>query len=253
MTDPSDDIDVPVTRDLAAAYSELQNLMIDRPDVAEFLQQAALLASTVLPDTSCGITMRRDHELETVANSDDFALAVDEVQYGRGQGPCLHSLRTGEQIHVTDLATDERWDDYRVHALTYGARSSLSLPLSVDGGTRGALNLYATTPDRFTADDIRRAQAFTRQTAAVLAVVLRNADQIQLEAQLREALATRAVIDQAIGIVMGQRRVNAHEAFATLRDVSQTRNRKLRDVAADLIETVTGEPPKPPRPFVGPR
>ena len=243
----------PVPADLAAAYAELQNLLVERPDVAAFLQQVAALAAAMVPGASCGITMRRDHEVATVATSDEFAARIDEIQYGRGQGPCLQALHTGVPVKVHNLATDERWGDYRIHALAYGVRSSLSLPLTVNGDTLGALNLYTTTADTFSDPLTARTQAFARQVATALTIILRNADQTVLEGQLREALATRAVIDQAVGIIMGQQRVNSAAAFAVLREASQARNRKLRDVAADLISTVTGESPLLSRPFAEPR
>ena len=132
-------------------------------------------------------------------------------------------------------------------------RSSLSLPLAVGGRTVGALNLYSTTPNTFGCDAVDRGQAFARQASAALTIVLRNADRTVLEHQLREALAARAVIDQAVGIIMGQRRVDAAAAFAVLREISQARNRKVREVAGDLIRSVTGRPPRPSRPWADPR
>ncbi|MDT0260631.1 GAF and ANTAR domain-containing protein [Jatrophihabitans lederbergiae] len=236
---------------LPAAYSEFQNLLLDGPDVATFMQQIVNLASAIVsPSAQCGVTLRRDREISTIANSGDLAVRADEIQYGRGQGPCLEALHTGVVVSVPDLATDERWPDYRSHALTQGVRSSLSLPLTVQGATLGALNIYTSNQHDFTAGEIGHATAFAKQAATGLAIVLRHADQVKLEDQLREALATRAVIDQALGIVMGQRGCGAAEAFSVLREASQHRNRKLHDIAAELIETITGEPPQRPRPFI---
>jgi len=237
--------------ELSAAYGELQNLLLDGPDVTTFMQQVVTLAASIVtPPAACGVTLRRDHEISTVAHSGELANRADEIQYGRGQGPCLEVLHTGMVVSVPDLASDERWPDYRSHALTQGVRSSLSLPLTAQGATVGALNIYTSNQHDFTAGEIGHATAFTKQAATGLAIVLRHADQVKLEDQLREALATRAVIDQALGIVMGQRGCGATEAFGVLREASQHRNRKVHDIAAELIETITGQPPQPPRPFV---
>lgn len=237
--------------DLGTVQAELQNLLLEGPDVTSFMQQVVELASTITdPPPVCGVTLRREREIVTVANSGDLAVRADEIQYGRGQGPCLDALHGGVIIHVPDLATDERWREYRSHALAQGVRSSLSLPLTVRGTTLGALNLYSPVQHTFTDAEIAHAAAFARQAATGLAIVLRHADQVKLEDQLREAIATRGVIDQALGIVMAQRECTAAEAFTVLREASQRRNRKLHKIAAELIETITGQRPQPPRPFL---
>jgi GAF domain-containing protein len=237
--------------DLTAAYSELQKVLLQSPDVEQFLDQVARLASTVSnPASSCGITLKRGNEVATVAATGLLASQADEIQYGRGQGPCLHSLRTGEVVHVPDLASDDRWNDYRIHALARGVRSSLSTPLFVEDQPVGALNLYTDVTHEFTQAEMDRVAAFADQASAALTLVLRQTDQMILEDQLRNAINSRAIIDQAVGIIMGQQRCNAIQAFNLLRKASQDRNLKLNVVATELITTITGEPPTPPRPFI---
>ena len=107
--------------------------LLDWPDVVGFLQQLAALSAALVPRTSCGVTMHREqHQAATVGSSDEFAMLLGEIQYGRGQGPCLQALRTGKRVKVPDLATDDRWGEYRLHALAAGVRSSVSLPLTVN-------------------------------------------------------------------------------------------------------------------------
>ncbi|MGH3366859.1 MAG: GAF domain-containing protein [Nocardioidaceae bacterium] len=107
----------------------------------------------------------------TVASSDALATQLDEVQYGEDKGPCLHALRTGEVTVVTDLATEQRWAPYPAHALALGIRSSLSLPLTVNGDTRGALNLYGNEPDVFGAAERHLGEVFALQASAAMTVV----------------------------------------------------------------------------------
>jgi GAF domain-containing protein len=236
--------------DLAAAYSELQNLLLDGPDVTGFLQQLATLSAALVPRTSCGVTMRRNHQVATVASSDEFAMQLDEIQYGHGEGPCLQAMRTRERVQVTDLAAEDRWGGYRLHALAAGLRSSVSLPLTIDSTKRGALNLYSRTSDNFDQPDIQRAESFVLQATTALTLLLRYAKQATIEDQLLQALATRAIIDQAMGIIMGQRQISSAAAFGILRETSQNGNRKLSVIAAEIIESTTGAPPQVPRPFV---
>jgi GAF domain-containing protein len=234
---------------LAAAYSELQNLLLEASDVTAFLDQVVHLAAGVVPATACSVTMRRDHSVTTAASSHGMALAVDEIQYGRGQGPCLHALRTGRPVPVPDMSADDRWPDYRPHALAHGVASSLSLPLTVEGSTLGALNIYGSAVAQFDGTPTRRAEAFAAQIVTALRIVMHQARQTTLEKQLRQALAARAVIDQAIGMIAGQQHIPTSAAFALLREASQHRNMKLGTLAAEIIEAISGHPYQPPSPF----
>jgi putative methionine-R-sulfoxide reductase with GAF domain len=227
-----------------SATAELQELLLATEDITAFLDQLATLAVTVLPaDTSCGITLRRDHGAMTVASSDTRASQVDEIQYGHDEGPCLHSLHTGEVVVVDDLAADDRWGAYQMPALGHGVRSSLSLPLRTNGQVLGALNIYATTPHVFGPQEQLAARRFADEASRVLALAVRIAERTEMSEHLQTALASRAVIDQALGIFMGQNGCTADEAFDVLRTISQNRNIKLRDIAAEMITAVSGRPP----------
>ena len=239
---------------LVSAYGQLLILLAGSPEVDVFLDQVVRVAAeVVMPAVACGLTVRRDGGAFTVASSDDLAARCDEIQYGADEGPCLDALRHGKVVEVTDLREDDRWPRYREHALEHGIASSLSLPMTVDGETVGALNLYATRRAAFTDTARRHALAFTAQGAAALTVILRQADQALLHQQLTDAMTSRSVIDQALGVLMGQQRCTASEAFTLLRQASQHRNRKLRDVAAEIITQVSGESPQPAPGFVAPR
>lgn len=242
--DPVEDTSLP---DLAEGLAELARLMLATPSVSGLLDDLAGLAAKVItPPGVCGITLEQEHLPITVASSGQVASQLDEVQYGMDEGPCLEALRTGQTVGVPDLAVERRWGAYPAHALAHGARSSMSFPLAVNGSARGALNLYASTAHAFGADARRRATLFAAQASAVLTVTLRQAQQVNLSGQLREALATRAVIDQAIGILMAQDHCDHDTAFAILRSSSQNQNRKLRDVAAEIVRGISGgDPPAP--------
>jgi GAF domain-containing protein len=232
------------TPDLVETFGALQSLLLRTQSVNIFLVELARLAAGVVhPPASCGITVRRDGQPLTVASSDERAEQVDEVQYGADSGPCLESMRTGAIMDVPDLRAESRWPEYRAHALQQGILSSLSLPLTVEDSTVGAMNLYGFARQTFTPAVRHHAETFAVQAAAGLTLVLRNVTQAEESEQLEQALASRTVIDQALGILMAQQRCTADEAFALLRAQSQNNNRKLRDVAGDLITNVSGQPP----------
>jgi GAF domain-containing protein len=235
---------------LASAYGQLLGLLVEAPDVDAFLDQMVRLAADVVtPAAACGLTVRRDGQPFTAASSNDLAAQVDEIQYRADEGPCLDALRTSTVIQVDDLGQEERWDDFRSHAAAHGVVSSLSLPLAVEGETLGALNLYSTTPAAFAGQHGIHAVALAERSAAALTVNLRQIRQAQVQHQLADAMVSSSVIDQAIGVLMGQQRCTAGTAFDLLRQASQHRNRKLRDIAAEIVTHVSGEPPQPRSPF----
>jgi GAF domain-containing protein len=245
-----DRVDAPPTD----VVSSLHSLLLSGPSVEEFLiHLTAVAARVVSPPASCGVTTHYEGRPLTIATSDERAALIDEDQYGAGQGPCLAALRTGQVVEVTDQRTDHRWEAYREKALEKGVRSSLSLPLIVEDTTIGGLNLYVfDRPNAFDDDQRQRATVFAAQASTALALAIRSAQQTELAAQLEQALGSRTVIDQAIGLLMGQQRCDADTAFALLRKHSQNNNRKLRDVAAELITRVSGHPPVSGRTFEPP-
>jgi GAF domain-containing protein len=231
--------------DVAGSITELQDLLLATPGVAEFLHEVAgLAADAVTKDLSCGITLQPDGHPMTVASSDARAGQVDEIQYEIDKGPCLHAMATGDLVVVADTSGPERWDGFSARAAANGIRSSLSVPLAGEG-ISGALNLYALVPDAFGDAEIARAQTFAASASAALALAARQASSAALTGQLREALASRAMIDQALGIIMAQERCTSDQAFAVLGNASQNRNVKLRDIARQIVTSVGGEPPEP--------
>lgn len=221
---------------LARALADIVGAMLALPDLEQLLTRLAeLAAGSVGEGSSCGITISSDGRTFTVASSDARAMQLDEVQYAGGDGPCLQTLRTGQAVSVPDLTDETRWGDYPTHAMTHGVRSSLSLPLIADGTPTGALNLYAAQPDVFTPDHVRAATVIAAAAAGAIAMALRLGAQVILTEQMQTALSTRAVIDQAIGIIIRDRRCTPDEAFTFLRTTSQQRNVRLHQVATQVV------------------
>ncbi|MGH3503337.1 MAG: GAF and ANTAR domain-containing protein [Nocardioidaceae bacterium] len=237
----------PDTSGTEQAFNTLRSVLLNNESIEEFLQELAELAATtvITPATSCGVTTRRDGQYYTVASSDDWAAKLDETQYSSGQGPCLHTFESGQIVDMPDVATDVRWPAYTKHATSAGLKSSLSIPLTADGSVVGALNLYNfNAAHAFNGEEHRRVEVFAAQASTALALALRLVRRAETNLQLETALASRTMIDQALGILMAQQRCNADTAFALLRAHSQNNNRKLREVAADLITRTTGQAPE---------
>jgi transcriptional regulator with GAF, ATPase, and Fis domain len=220
--------------------TELAGLLLSTEDLDEALHHLARMAVVVVPDgPSCGITVAGDGRFRTVVYSGSIPASVDEAQYERGDGPCLEALRTGAPVIVQDLSCEDqtRWAGFPPVALAAGAHGVLAYPLEVDGQVVGVLNLYAHERNLFPEPVQRIAKQFVDPAALLLSGALRRLSQAELIAHLNAALASRAVIDQAIGIIMARRACSADEAFAVLRRMSNDRNVKLRDVAAAMTES----------------
>jgi GAF domain-containing protein len=230
--------------DIAASITELQALLLGTDSIDGFLQELAVLAARTLgQQVQCGITLQPNGRPYTVASSGPLALQMDEIQYGLDHGPCLASLRTGQENRIDDLAADRRWHRYALRALAHGVRSSLSLPLTAQGALVGALNLYSPRPAFFTETQTQQARRIAGEASVAVGIAARLAAQAILTDQLRASLATRSVIDQALGVIMAEQRCTAEEAFAILRTASHHRNLKLRQVAQDIVTGITGNPP----------
>ena len=233
--------------DAGVSIAELQALLLGTESVDGFLREVAGLAAGTLGNgLSCGITLQPNGRPLTVASSDGLASQVDELQYGLDEGPCLASLRTGQVVRIDDLAAEQRWPRYAGRALGYGVVSSLSYPTQVQGRPVGALNLYSRDPGFFGELQTRQAERFAQDASTAAGLAARMAQQAVLTDQLRASLASRSVIDRALGVIMGEQRCSAEFAFEILRGASQNRNIKLRQVAEEIIIRVTGQPSQPP-------
>ncbi|CAA9232974.1 MAG: ANTAR domain protein with unknown sensor [uncultured Blastococcus sp.] len=221
-----------------ALLRELSRVTLVDRTLDDVLSEITRIATGGIPGAeSTSITLLKSDKAFTAAHYGDMALAADELQYARGYGPCMDAGRGGVPLRIDDVATEERWPDYvaRVQAET-GVRSSLSVPLPYQGSSIGALNIYSTKPAAFATPAALEAGL---ETAEVVAVAIVNAESHwQMSEQTRNmrlAMESRAVIEQAKGVLMAQRHVTAEQAFEILREASQRYNRKLRDIALGIV------------------
>ncbi len=179
-----------------------------------------------------GITMVRNGATTSGASSDDLVERADALQNDLGSGPCVDVARLESRtVFIADLRHDPRWPAWgrRVH-MELGVTSLLTLLLYTHDRTFGALNLYSDEGNAFTEEDF----ALAENVAAHLAVAVADGREIE---QRGEGMVSRTVIGQAEGILMERYRIGAEEAFAFLRRTSQDTNRKLIQIAEELVRT----------------
>jgi GAF domain-containing protein len=223
--------------DPAEAFTEVGLIKLSETNIDGVLQKIAELAKRTAPGAvEVSVTLSRGKGAYTAAFTGDLSLTLDERQYQRGHGPCLTALTSGETLVVHDMSSENRWPDFAALALDTGCHSSLSVGLPVHDSVTGALNIYATKPDAFDDDCITIAQTLAGYAAVALANAHLYEAQATLANHLQAAMVSRAVIEQAKGIIMGERHCTNEEAFRILSKVSQDSNRKLRDVAQALVD-----------------
>jgi GAF domain-containing protein len=221
------------------AFGRLGRIKLAETDLKGVLEEVAHLARRTIPGAEeVSVTLVDTKKAYTAAYTGRLALDLDELQYGEGHGPCLDAS-AATTLSLPDMATEDRWPDWAARALQAGVHSSLSIGLPMHEQVTGALNVYATGPGAFDGDAIILGQTF----AGYAAVALTNAHlydaQANLAQQMQAAMQSRAVIEQAKGIIMGSRHCTAEEAFAILTRLSQDTNRKLRDVATTLVASAS--------------
>jgi GAF domain-containing protein len=177
----------------------------------------------------------QDDKVTSASFTGPLAALLDERQYEAGFGPCMDAATSGAVVRIDDTTDSEGYTDFGRTAHRHGVTHSISIPLPVERRTIGALNVYATAGEPFDRTTEELATAFAGYAAVAVANAGVYASTVNLVGHLQRALESRGVIDQAKGILMARLGVSADAAFDLLAQQSQTRNRKLHDIARDVV------------------
>jgi GAF domain-containing protein len=222
------------------AFAQLGRIVLGEQPLVSILEQVVHLAKQVLPPpVEASITFITGDKPATVAFTGELAIELDERQYEADRGPCLDAAASGQLISIPDTSAETRWPRYAQSAVEHGIASSLSIPLPVQRELTGALNFYAKETAAFTEETIELAQTFGAHAAVAVANAHLYESTAALADQMKQAMATRAVIEQAKGVIMRDRGCSPDEAFDALVRLSQETHLKLRDIAQRLVDHVT--------------
>jgi len=237
VIEPSSDVQPQVAAGAPSGVLELGRLHLGDKSLVEVLHEVCRIAVASLPGVDeVSITLVEDGWIQTVAFTGSLAAALDERQYAAGFGPCLGAVHSGDVVRVDDTTGDVLYPDFAAVAARQGVTSVLALALPMPLPVLGALSLYrlhGTQP--FNAQTQTAAAAFGAYAGVVLANAAALAGMERLLARSEATMASRAVIEQAKGVIMNLTACDADEAFRTLTTWSQHANRKLRDIAAEVI------------------
>jgi GAF domain-containing protein len=224
---------------LSEGIAELSRLLVNEEALDDTLQRVADLACRNVGGADvAGVTLLRDGRPITAVFTDRTSPEIDAAQYETGSGPCLDAFRHQRVFRIDSTADDDRWREFSRAAAEHGMRSTISLPLGVRGNGIGALNLYSRRPAAFSDEAEHDGMLFAAQASVALANAQLYDSAYRMTQQLQEALISRAVIDQAKGMLMQEYGIGGEEAFERLRKQSQQQNRKLRELAQELVDRV---------------
>ncbi len=220
------------------AFDELGRMSFAEHSLQSVLQTVTDLAARVLPgEAATSVTIVSEDRASTVAASAALARELDEVQYTHGGGPCLEAATTGHVVELLDTTADDRWAPFPRLAAERGCRSVMSFPLPPQELISGGLNVYARTVHPLDERTRQLAARFAAYAVVPVSNMYLYRSALEQVGHLRAALDSRAVIDQAKGILMERHKLTADQAFSALARVSMESNTKVRDVAERFVAT----------------
>ena len=217
--------------DVAAALARAARDLEDPQDLDSTLLTIVTVARDSMPEIDhVGTSIsHRDGTVDTRVMTDAVVGRLDRLQYELGEGPCLHAMDSAETVRVPHAKHEQRWPRFIPAAVRLGLRSQLGVRVHVGEHTIGALNLYSFSADEISGESDQLAELF----AAHAALAMGHAQRLE---NRNAALASRKVIGLALGILMERLGIDEDRAFAYLTRISAATERKLRDVAASVVE-----------------
>jgi PAS domain S-box-containing protein len=231
---------------IAEAFSQLAVLSA-RADHSHYLTEVASICGQVIaPGAAISVTVGPPVDPSVVASDSKLAQGMDALQIQTGEGPCQAAWESGRVVLTNRLGADDRWPNLARLAAPDRVESVLAVPVLVGEDPAGVVNAYATEPDAFADLDVHTMELLAAAVAAVIHQVDEHERLTNLTTQLEDALTSRAVIDQAKGIIVARYGCDPEQAFQRLVRVSRSQNVKLREVARILVEQAQHPPRKQP-------
>jgi GAF domain-containing protein len=177
-----------------------------------------------------------EQQLRSVAVSDERFRILDKLQIDHDEGPCVAAFEDKELVCVEDLHDEPRWPRFSPAALDLGVRAVLASPIPYNQQAIGVVGVISADRRPWSPEGELALLAFTDLAALLIASMLRAQEQGDLATQLQGALTSRAIIEQAKGVLVAQQQLPAREAYTRLRDRARRERRKLVEVAQEVVD-----------------
>ena len=228
--------------DVRQAMHELGKLRFGDMRVEDAMREIVQTTHAIFDVDGAGLMLAdSDHHLRNVAVSDDRLEHLEELQIRHHEGPCISAFEERTLVGAEDLTADTRWPQFTAAAVSRGVRAVLASPLPYNQDAVGVVAVLSDKRHPWSAEDELALLAFTDLAALLIASMMVTEQQSELALQLQGALNTRAVIEQAKGVLIGQRGLTAHAAYQQLRDQARSQRRKLAVVAAEVVRGAVSE------------
>jgi transcriptional regulator with GAF, ATPase, and Fis domain len=223
---------------LAEAFVELADTLVDDFDVMDFLHRVSVRCAHVLGVSAAGVLLTGHGDaLRVVAASTEQTRLLELLQSQTDQGPCPECFHTGRPVAVADLSTAaSRWPRFVAQARETGFASVHALPMRLRSTVIGALGLFGARPGALADDTIRLGQAMADVATIGLLQARAIHDRQALAEQLQTALDSRVVIEQAKGVIAERRQLDMDASFTLLRGTARTNNRRLSELARAVVD-----------------
>jgi GAF domain-containing protein len=218
-------------------FVELADTLIDDFDVIEFLHLLSGRCVELLGVDAAGLLLANAAgELQLVASSDEQVRLLELFQLHGDEGPCLDAFRLRREVTKADLAESaDEWPGFAAVAADHGFRAVHAVPMRLRTEVIGVLNLFSSVPGELSAEDRRAARAMVDVATIGLLQARTIRHHELLVEQLQTALSSRVIIEQAKGFVAERLSLEMDQAFAVLRRFARSHNRKLSEVAAEVV------------------
>jgi GAF domain-containing protein len=222
---------------LARAFVRLAGTLASDFDIADFLHGLAEDSVEILRAEAAGVMLADARGgLRLIASSDERMRLLEVFELQGVQGPCLDAYSTGRAVQAGAADSRARWPVFARQAAGAGFQMMCAVPLRVRTDVIGALNLFRGSDEPFTGAEMAIAQAMAEMAAIGLIQERAVRERDLLTSQLQAALNSRVIIEQAKGMIAGYLTRTVDDAFTLLRTYSRCHNRKLSEVASDVVD-----------------
>ena len=220
--------------DLAKSIGALGSLDPER-GLAPTLQQITDAAKQLFAADGAGLMLvDAEGQLRWASASDQTAQNVEDGQERLAQGPCAVAFSQRLPAAIGNIQTEPGWAEFTQVLVSEGICAALSVPVELDGGVIGTLDIYARQARGWDPSEVAALQAYAGVMASLLSAAVTAQAKGRLADQLQAALEHRWLIEQAKGVIMGRERLDAQAAFERLRGAARSSTRRLADVAKDV-------------------